>query len=123
MEALLHLRFPGAVEFIRVVLTVVVTVTSPRGLHAKAVVALELIGSAVHVESCHGNRSHRALYINQGVKCTMSLEGNPELMSRNNLPMEMNLSLNVDSVPACPILTIFLQSAQNPPLPRWLQHS
>jgi hypothetical protein len=53
----LHLRFPGAVEFIRVVLTVVVAVTSPRGLDAKAVAALEFIASAVPVEAYQQNRT------------------------------------------------------------------
>jgi hypothetical protein len=61
MEVLLHLRFPGAVEFIRVILAVVITITPPRGLNAKTVVALELVGSAVHVEACHENS-----YINRG---------------------------------------------------------
>jgi hypothetical protein len=82
MEVLLHLRFSGAVEFIRVVLAVVITITSPRGLDAQAVVALELIGSAVHVEACHENRSHR------GLKYRVSLGGNPgsnNYKSRNDL--------------------------------------
>lgn len=79
MEVLLHLRFPGAVEFIRVVLAVVVTITSPRGLNTKAVVALELIGSAVHVEACMETEVIGLCTLTRGLQCGMSLGGNPEL--------------------------------------------
>jgi hypothetical protein len=51
-------RSAGAVEFVRVVLTVVVPIASPRGLDAEAVVALELVGSAVRAETCWAHTSH-----------------------------------------------------------------